>query len=100
MVQREDGVGIPCYGVIEDIIELRYTEGLRVVLFESEWYDTTREGLGYRRDGHGVVTPNRTCKRHADEPYVMACQTLQVYYVQCVRNRDWYTVIEKTEKFL
>ncbi|CAL1389989.1 unnamed protein product [Linum trigynum] len=94
MVQREDAVRIPYYGVIKDIIELRYTEGLRVVLFECEWYDTTREGLGYMRDGHSVVTLNTTRKCHADESYVMASQTLQVYYVQCVRNRDWYTVIE------
>ncbi|KAL6179247.1 hypothetical protein ACLB2K_050763 [Fragaria x ananassa] len=34
---------VPWYGKIKDIIELRYTKGNRVFLFNCHWYDTATE---------------------------------------------------------
>ncbi|CAN0913510.1 hypothetical protein LINGRAHAP2_LOCUS27976, partial [Linum grandiflorum] len=45
MVRGENNGGISFYGTLSNVIELRYTDGVRVVLFQCEWYDTTREGL-------------------------------------------------------
>ena len=82
------------YGLIIDIIELRYTKGNSVVLFKCDWYDVAREGIGYKLDRHGITSINRTRKLNTQEPFVLACQAIQVYYVNCIKDLAWSIVIE------
>ena len=69
------------YGLITDIIKLCYTKGNSVVLFKCDWYDVAWEGIGYKRDRHGITSINRTRKLYTQEPFVLACQSIQVYCV-------------------
>ena len=82
------------YGLITDIIELRYTKGNYVVLFKCDWYDVAWEGIGYKLDRHGITSINRTRKLNTQEPFVLACQAIQVYYVNCIKDLAWSVVIE------
>ncbi|CAI0420810.1 unnamed protein product [Linum tenue] len=93
MVRGENYDNIPYYGTLIKVIELRYTEGLRVVLFQCDWYDITREGTGYK-DHHGITTINKARLLNTQEPFVLASQCTQVYYVPCIKDPNWATVIE------
>ncbi|KAI5328625.1 hypothetical protein L3X38_028022 [Prunus dulcis] len=45
MVKGENQIDdVPWHGTLVDIVELRYTEGNRVVLFNCDWYDTAGKG--------------------------------------------------------
>ncbi|CAN0859932.1 hypothetical protein LINGRAHAP2_LOCUS7801 [Linum grandiflorum] len=100
MVRGENNGGISFYGTLSNVIELRYTDGVRVVLFQCEWYDTTREGVGYKKDHHGIISVNTKRKLKTEEPFVLASQAIQVYYVSSLKNPNWTTVVETTPRNL
>ncbi|XP_026378541.1 uncharacterized protein LOC113272978 [Papaver somniferum] len=82
------------FGVLTDIIELRYVGGFRVVLFKCDWRDVDSD-RGCRKDKHGVVTAvNRTVSCWQDEPYVLPSQVSQVMYVNEGEESQWQTVIK------
>jgi hypothetical protein len=85
---------VPYYGQLLNIVELRYTQGNRVVLFQGEWYDVAREGIGYKIDRHGIITVNTRRKLATQEPFVLASQANQVYYIKCLKDPCWKTVVE------
>ena len=95
MVKGENQIDdVPWYGTLVDIVELRYTEGNRVVLFNCDWYDTARKGTGYKIDRYGIITVNTTRKLNTQEPFVLASQATQVFYVKGVKNKIWSFVVE------
>ena len=59
----------------------------KVVLFKCEWWDvhTTR---GVKEDMYGFIMINTTRKLSTDEPYVLASQAEQVYYVNDTQDRN------------
>ncbi|KAM1234555.1 hypothetical protein ACFX2J_004118 [Malus domestica] len=80
--------------VLKDVVELRYTEGNRVVLFNCEWYDIVRKGTGYKIDRYGIISINTTRKLHTKEPFVLANQATQAFYVREIKNKAWSYVVE------
>ena len=78
--------GITYYGVLTDIIELSYSDNIKHVLFKCKWvHDEHRRG--YRTDEFGFPMVNFTRFIHGrdemiDEPYVLASQATQVFYVE------------------
>ncbi|XVE92524.1 hypothetical protein REPUB_Repub01dG0104600 [Reevesia pubescens] len=74
------------YGVLKDIIELNYFERFRVVLFKCDWIDPG-QGKGIKKDPFGFTLVNLSKMVHTgvksnDEPFVLASQVQQVFYVQ------------------
>ena len=59
-----------------------------------DWYDIIREGIGYKRDHHGINSINTTQRLNTHEPYVLATQANQVYYVRRMKDSVWSFVIE------
>ncbi|KAI5317108.1 hypothetical protein L3X38_036815 [Prunus dulcis] len=95
MVKGENQIDdVPWYGTLVDIVELHYTEGNRVVLFNCDWYGTARKGTGYKIDCYGIITVNTTYKLNTQEPFVLASQATQVFYVKGVKNKIWSFVVE------
>ncbi|KAM1003860.1 hypothetical protein ACFX1X_004177 [Malus domestica] len=80
--------------VLKDVVELRYTEGNRVVLFNCEWYDIVRKGTGYKIDRYGIISINTTRKLHTKEPFVLANQATQAFYVREIKNKAWSYMVE------
>lgn len=75
------------YGVLKEIIELYYNEKAKVVLFKCDWVDVRSEGRGIKKDKFGftLVNFNRLLYSNeniANEPFVLASQVEQVFYVQ------------------
>ncbi|KAH7571392.1 hypothetical protein JRO89_XS04G0036500 [Xanthoceras sorbifolium] len=94
VVRGENQTDVPYYGRIKDIVELCYTEGNKIVLFDCEWYDTTQEGRGYKRDRYGIITVNIARKLNTQETFVLACQAIQVFYTRGLKDITWSAVTE------
>ena len=90
---------ITYYGVLTDIIELNYFGSSRHVLFKCTWVDDQNR-KGYKTDEFGFPMVNFTHSIHGgkeivDEPYVLASQATQVFYVEDKRYKDWCVVKTK-----
>ena len=70
------------YGVIKDIIKIEW-EGsmkLELVLFYCRWFDPTPNGLR-RTEDLGLVEVKHSLRLSNFDPFVMASQVTQVYYL-------------------
>jgi hypothetical protein len=69
------------YGYIEEIWELDYGRGLKVPLFRCKWVNLT--GGGVKEDPqYGMTTVDLNNLGYADEPFVLANDVAQVFYVK------------------
>lgn len=86
------------YEKLTSIIELQYYDGTRYVLFKCDWADITIN-RGYKEDEFGIPLVNfnrliHTGDRLNDDPFVLASQVSQVYYVEDVRHPNWLVVVK------
>ena len=88
------------YGELIDIIEIRYTNDMKFVMFKCNWIDNN---VGMKRDefkftlvnfNHLLYKENRI----TDEPFIMASQAEQVWYVQDPLALDWHVVVKTTSR--
>jgi len=71
-------VSMPYFGVIEEIWELDYSE-FRVFVFKCFWVNMN---TGMRQDDLGFTLVDLNMVAYKDEPFIMAEQAKQVFYVQ------------------
>ena len=69
------------YGYIQDIWELDYRRGLKVPLFQCKWVNMTRGGVT-EDPQYGMTTVDLNNLAYADEPFVLANDVAQVFYVK------------------
>ncbi|KAH7843690.1 hypothetical protein Vadar_019636 [Vaccinium darrowii] len=80
------------YGVLQDIVELNYFDKMRYVLFKCDWADVNTN-KGHQIDEYGFVLVNFSRLIHMgerlnDEPFILASQAQQVYYVKDPRDKE------------
>ena len=85
-----------------DIIELNYSRNIEHVLFKCTWVDNENR-RGYKTNEFGFPMVNFTHFIHSrdemmDEPYVLASQATQVFYVENKRYKDGYIVVKTKAK--
>ena len=74
------------YGYIEDIWELNYGSGdLKVPLVRCKWVNMTRGGVT-KDPQYGMTTVDNNLA-YADEPFVLANDVAQVFYVKDMSTR-------------
>nr|GMD66202.1 hypothetical protein CCACVL1_09462 [Ipomoea batatas] len=81
------------FGVLTDIIQLNYQGGNNVILFKANWWDVYHK-TGFKVDKFGFPMVNITRKLQTDEPYVLASQAEQVYYVSDIKEPNWHVVVK------
>ncbi|WCJ39870.1 hypothetical protein M5689_020822 [Euphorbia peplus] len=92
---------IDYYGVLKEIVELQYLTGKRIVLFKCDWWDVDHVGRGVKVDKHGFCSVNTTRKLTTDEPFVLASQVEQVFYVEDGLTPNWLVVLKgRSEHFV
>jgi len=81
------------YGRIVDIVELDYYSHFKVVLFKCNWYEVEKDiyGLTY-------VYFNKRCSQ--EEPFVLASQVHQCFYVQDPYDQDRHYVMKPVSRDL
>lgn len=89
--------GVPYYGKLLDVVELNYQGRFTVTLFKCLWANTTTS-RGLTTDDLGITSVNFSRPIHTgisqdDEPYILASEAHQVYYVEDERHRDWHMVV-------
>jgi hypothetical protein len=81
------------YGQIEEIWELTYPgvkEPFKVTIFRCRWVKGTR---GIMKDKYGFTTVDFEQVGYKDEPFVLAAQVSQVFYVLDTRNKKRLVVL-------
>jgi len=82
------------FGVLTGIIELGYSGGNNVVLFRCDWWDVYSMARGYKEDKYGFILVNSKRKLWTNEPFVLASQAQQVYYVKDTKDPNWLVVVK------
>lgn len=87
---------IDYYGVVKDIFQLQYLGGNRIVLFRCKWWDVYDKVRGIKTDQYGFVSVNCNKQLKGDEPFILASQGRQVFYVTDTINKGW-RLVSKTQ---
>lgn len=91
--------GIDYYGFLEEVVELHYSGcGGKVVLFNCTWFDPIN---GVKVDkNHGLVEVNHRSRLRNYDPYCLACQAIQVYYLPYASpdRSDWWVPYKTRRK--
>nr|GMD70641.1 transposon protein, putative, CACTA, En/Spm sub-class [Ipomoea batatas] len=60
---------------------------------QADWWDVYHK-TGFKVDKFGFPMVNITRKLQTDEPYVLASQAEQVYYVSDIKEPNWHVVVK------
>ena len=82
------------YGVLNDVMELQYIGGNRIVLFKCDWWDVMNRGRGIKQDDYGFTCVNFTQTLNTNEPFILANQAQQVFYIQDTIEPNWHVAIK------
>ncbi|KAG6494421.1 hypothetical protein ZIOFF_049446 [Zingiber officinale] len=78
------------YGILQNVIELNYKGGRKVILFECDWVS---KGKRLKLDEDGFMLASFTNVKHHNEPYILASQAMQVFYVEDPVDCNWHVII-------
>ena len=92
------------YGVLKEVIMLEYDAlknrtSPKVVLFKCRWFDVYNEGRGIKRDKLGGTLINVTRNLQTNEPFALACQIRQVFYIAAHNDLHWKWVINMNPRY-
>ena len=77
------------YGVIEEIWELVYNPHLSIPLFRCQWV----EDRGVKVDNDGITLVDFNKVGYVDDPFILAKQATQVFYVTDPSDDRWSVVL-------
>ncbi|KAH6757747.1 hypothetical protein C2S51_038655 [Perilla frutescens var. frutescens] len=83
------------YGILNNIIELDYGYGCRIVLFDCDWVSS---GSRLKQDVDGFTLAKFLNVTRHNEPFILASQAEQVFYVQDPTQQDWQVVVSTTAR--
>ncbi|KAL9259337.1 hypothetical protein AKJ16_DCAP14964 [Drosera capensis] len=83
------------YGIITDIIELKYIRDNQVALFKCEWFDIDNKKRVGRISDQYFTSINCSKRWYKNDPFVLPEQARQVFYVADTKlGKDWFAVQE------
>jgi hypothetical protein len=87
------------YGIIKEILDLNYHHKGNVVLFKCDWVDNRVQDKWVKTDQFGITSVNfkhlfNTGEKLSDEPFILASQAVQVYYVSNPIDTEWAAVVQ------
>nr|XP_028960704.1 uncharacterized protein LOC103435145 [Malus domestica] len=90
---------VNCYGRVVDMFEVKYcgpTEaedrGRAVMLFKCEWVNS-ESPRGMKTDQYGFTMVNFNQLGFKEDPFILASQALQAFYVEDTIEKDWHVVV-------
>ncbi|XP_024196087.1 uncharacterized protein LOC112199281 [Rosa chinensis] len=90
------GKSIDFYGVLKDIIVLSYLGNNQVIVFKCDWPDLNAR-RGIQVDENQFTSVNFTKKWYMNDPFALACQTQQVYYLKDTKHGSNWRVVERSQ---
>ena len=89
-----DGDTIEYYGILTEIIELQFLGGRRVPLFRCKWVNIFHKNRGMKKDIYGHISVNFKCMLQTDEPFILANQASQFFFVNDNMIKGWHMVVK------
>ncbi|KAL9671449.1 hypothetical protein QQ045_009017 [Rhodiola kirilowii] len=80
------------YGVLQNVIELKYAEGMPVIIFKCKWFNTDPLEGNIKTD-HGIVSIDTSTTWYDDAPYCLAKHAQQVFYLEDPKLGDNWKVV-------
>ena len=77
------------YGRLLDVFELCFTHHKRIILFEYDWWNVYTKDRGFKIDKYGIISLNTHLKLNTNEPFALASQVEQVFYVDDNNASGW-----------
>ncbi|CAM8909852.1 unnamed protein product [Rhodiola kirilowii] len=90
MVEDEDVI---YYGVIKNIIQVQYANGMPVVLFDCVWFNTDPTDRGSTKRDYGLLSVDTSTSWYEDWPYCLATTARQVFYLDDLKAGDNWKVV-------
>uniref|UniRef100_A0A803LSU4 Uncharacterized protein n=1 Tax=Chenopodium quinoa TaxID=63459 RepID=A0A803LSU4_CHEQI len=75
------------YGSITEIIEISYHGHFSVVLFRCQWFHS-------EKDDDELITVNMNKTVSKEEPFILATQAHQVFYVEDLNREGWHYAVQ------
>ncbi|KAL3839069.1 hypothetical protein ACJIZ3_023660 [Penstemon smallii] len=86
------------YGVLEDVIELSYVDNFRCVLFSCKWFGLQLHKPVKIDDDFTSINVNKLW--YTSDPYVLANQVTQVFYVSDTKlGGDWKVELDMNDAY-
>ncbi|KAH6775644.1 hypothetical protein C2S52_013205 [Perilla frutescens var. hirtella] len=91
-VKVDEGSGFQdYYGMLVDIVQLDYFGNHHVTLFKCDWY----ESKSVQKDKYNYTSVNVSKPWKTSEPYVLATQAEQLFYVDDIKlGNEWKVIIQ------
>ncbi|MQM12655.1 hypothetical protein Taro_045575, partial [Colocasia esculenta] len=70
-----------------------------VVLFECDWWDVYRKDRGFKIDKYGTISLNTRQRLNTDEPFALASQVEQVFYVNDNTTEGWIIPVKARPRY-
>ncbi|CAM8951316.1 unnamed protein product [Rhodiola kirilowii] len=80
------------YGVLQNVIALKYAEGMLVIIFKCKWFNTDPLEGNIKTD-HGIVSIDTSTTWYDDAPYCLAKHAQQVFYLDDPKLGDNWKVV-------
>ncbi|CAM8951670.1 unnamed protein product [Rhodiola kirilowii] len=91
-VMVEDG-HVTYYGVIQNIVQLRYANGMLVFLFDCIWFNTDPTERGSIKRDYGLISVDTSTSCYEDWPYCLATTARPVFYLDDLKAGDSWKVV-------
>ena len=90
-----NGVEEDYYGYVDEILEFSFIKGCRVILFKCVWFDTDRSRKHVKFEPH-FISVDTTKQAYKEDPFVLANQATQVFYIDDPTNNPGWQIIERS----
>ncbi|KAL9671102.1 hypothetical protein QQ045_008668 [Rhodiola kirilowii] len=91
-VMVEDGE-LTYYGIIRNIIQLQYANGMSVFVFDCTWFNTDPKERGSTKRDYGLLSIDTSTAWYEDWPYCLATTARQVFYLDDLKAGDNWKVV-------
>ncbi|CAM8965494.1 unnamed protein product [Rhodiola kirilowii] len=81
------------YGIIKNIIELHYANGMPVVVFYCTWFNTDPKERGSTKRDYELLSIDTSTTWYEDWPYCLATTARQVFYLDDIKAGDNWKVV-------
>ena len=95
MAGEHDNEEVEFYDVLVDVLELQYLFNHKVILFKCEWFDTNAKRKRIQKD-HNLICINVSNTWYRNDPFILASQAQQVFYVNDPKIGSNWKVVEKS----
>ncbi|CAN6725431.1 unnamed protein product [Malus baccata var. baccata] len=91
---------VNCHGRVVDMFEVKYCDHAEpgdrsqvVMLFKCEWVNS-ESPRGMKTDQYGFTMVNFNQLGFKADPFILASQELQAFYVEDTTEKDWHVVVQ------